>query len=88
MDFAKFAKFNLYGSHTCPSVADTSVATLITPAIIQHFTYGNWKGTMEIQDCLSELFRLLSINPSISLLQHHEIDQMLYQGEAPHRWKN
>jgi hypothetical protein len=67
MDFAKFA--NLHGSHTCPPVSDTSAAALITPAIVQHFAYGNWQGTMEIQDCLSGLFRLLRINLSISLLQ-------------------
>ncbi len=67
MDFAKFA--NLHGSHTCLPFSDTSTAALITPAIVKHFAYGNWQGTMEIHDCLSGLFRLLRINPSISLLQ-------------------
>ena len=50
-DFAKLA--NLHGSKTCPPVADTSAAALITPAIVQHFAYGNWQGTMEVQDCLT-----------------------------------
>ena len=86
MDFAKVA--NLHGNHTWPPVFDTSAAALITPAIVQHFAYGNWQGTMEIQDCMSGLFRQLRINPSISLLQQQEIDQMFYLGEAPHRWKH
>ena len=38
-DFAKLA--NLHGSKTCPPVADTSAAALITPATVQHFAYGN-----------------------------------------------
>ncbi len=42
---------------------------------------------MEGQDCLAGIFNLLRINPSISLLLQHEIDQILLQGEAPHRWK-
>jgi hypothetical protein len=82
-DFAKIA--NLHGNQTCPPVADTSAAALITPTTIQHFAYGNWQGTMEVQDCLNGIFRLLRIDPSISLLQQQEIDQMFYLGEAPHR---
>ena len=53
-DFAKFA--NLHGNQTCPSVADTSAAALITPTIVQHFAYGNWQGTMEVQECLQGIF--------------------------------
>jgi len=41
---------------------------------------------MQVQDCLSGIFRLLGIKPSISLIQQQEIDQMLCLGEAPHWW--
>ncbi len=42
---------------------------------------------MEVQDYLDGIFRLLRLDPSVSLLQQHEIYQMLYLGEAPQRWK-
>jgi len=41
---------------------------------------------MHVQDCLIGIFRTLGIDPSISLLQQREIDQMLCLGEPPHRW--
>jgi hypothetical protein len=63
---------------TCPSVANTSSAALITPDLVWHYAYGKWQGTMEMHDCLSRVFRLFGIDPSISLLEHHEIDKMLY----------
>ena len=47
-DFAKIA--NLHGNNTCPPVTYTSAAALITPDTIQHYAYGNWQGTMEVQD--------------------------------------
>ncbi len=40
---------------------------------------------MKMQDCLTGIFKLLRIDPSVSFLLQHEIDQMLYLGEAPHR---
>ena len=36
--------------------------------MVQHFTYGSYQGTMEVQDYLSGIFNLLQIDPSISLL--------------------
>ena len=42
---------------------------------------------MEVQDYLADIFRLLRLDPSVSLLQQQEIDQMIYLGEAPQRWK-
>ena len=83
--FASIA--NRYKNSECTPVTDRSAADLITPDLIQHFVHGNWQGTMEVQDCLKGIFNLLRINPSISLLLQHEIDQILLQGEAPHRWK-
>jgi hypothetical protein len=77
-DFAKNA--NLHGNNTCSSVNDSSAAALITPDIIQHYAYGNWQGTMEVQDCLSGIFRLLRLDRSISLLQQQGIYQMVYLG--------
>jgi hypothetical protein len=43
---------------------------------------------MEVQDCLTSIFNLLRIDPFVSLLLQYEIDQILLQVEAPHRWKN
>ncbi len=78
---------NLYGNRTFALVSDISSAALITPDIVHHYVHGNWQGTMEVQDCLSSLFRLLRLNPSVFLLQQQEMDQMLLLGEAPQRWK-
>ena len=81
-DFAAIA--NLHGTNqTCPPVTDSSAAALITLDTIQHYVYVNWQGTLEVQDCLAGIFRLLHLEPSVSLLQQQEIDQMLYLGEAP-----
>ena len=71
-DFATIA--NLHGNNTCPPVTDMSVAALVTPDIIQHYAYGNRQGTMEVQDCLASIFRLLRLDPSASFLQQQEID--------------
>jgi len=77
---------NKYTNTTCPIVLDCSAAGPITPDTIQHYVHGNWQGTHQVQDCLIGIFRTLGIDPSISLLQQQEIDQMLRLGEAPHRW--
>ena len=65
---------NQHGNHTCPPVTDSSSAALITPYIGQHYVHGNWQCTTEVHDCLAGLFRLLHLNPSVSLLQQQEID--------------
>jgi hypothetical protein len=51
-----------------PPCLDNSSVALITPDMVQHFTYGSYQGTMEVQDYLSGIFNLLQIDPSISLL--------------------
>ena len=84
-EFATIA--NQHGNNTCPPVKDSSSTVFITPYLIQHYAYGNGQGTMEVQDCMASIFRLLRIDLFISLLQQQEIDQMLYLGEAPQRWK-
>ncbi len=84
-DFATLA--NQYSNATCPPVTKSSSTALLTPGLFHQYAHGKWQGTMEVQDCLTGIFRLLEINPSITLLQQHEIDQMLCLGEAPHRWK-
>jgi hypothetical protein len=64
--FAKIAI--LHGNNTCPPVTDSYAAAFIIPDIIQHYAYGNRQGTMEVQDCLGGIFRLLRLDPSNSLL--------------------
>jgi len=83
--FATFA--NLHGNHTCPPVIDSSSAAFITPYIVQHYAHGSCHGITEVQECLTGLFRLLNLNPSVSLLQQQEIDQTFLLGGAPQRWK-
>ena len=83
-DFASLA--NSYTNITGPTVLDCSGTEPITPAIIQHFVHGNWQNTIQVQECLTGIFRTLGIDPSISLLQQQEIDQMLCLKEAPRRW--
>ena len=68
-----------------PPCPDSSSVAHITPGLVQHFTHGNYQGTVEIHDCLSGIFNLLRVDPSISILQHQEIYQILCLGEAPHR---
>ncbi len=74
-NFATIA--NQYSNDTCSHVRDSSSDAHITPDLVHHYAHGNWQGTMEAQYCLDGIFRLLDIEPSISLLQQHEIDQML-----------
>ena len=64
---------------------DMSRAARIRPSQIHHYVFGEWQGTLEVQECLEGIFRILQIDPSISLLQQHEIDQILCLGEAPTR---
>ena len=76
----------LYHDHTSPSCEDVYFATLIRPSEIQHFVCVGWQGTLEIQECLDGLFKVLQLDPSTSLLQKQELDQILCLGEAPTRW--
>ena len=59
---------------------------LLRPSQIHHYVYGEWQGTLEIQECLDGIFSILELDPAISLLQQPEIDQILCLGEAPTRW--
>ena len=83
----KFASLALLQKdHTCPPRVDVSGVALIRPSQIHHYVYGEWQGTLEIKECLEGIFRLLQLDPAISLLQQLEIDQILFIGEAPTRW--
>ncbi len=69
-----------------PPCMDVSGVALLYPSHIHHYVYGVWQSSLEIQDCPDGIFKILQINPSIALLQQHEIDQILCLGEAPSRW--
>ena len=62
---------------------DVSGVELLRPSQIHHYVYGEWQGTLEIQQCLEGIFKILQLDPIISLLQLPEIDQILRIGEAP-----
>ncbi len=76
----------LQEDHSCPPCRDISGAALILPSQIHRYVFGSWKDTLEVQDCLEGILRLLQLDPSISLLQQPVIDQILCLGEAPTRW--
>ena len=45
-----------------------------------------WQGTLEIQEYLEGILKILQLNPAISLLRQPEIDHPLCKGEAPTKW--
>jgi hypothetical protein len=74
-----------YNEESCPPCMDTFEVTTLRPSLIQHYTYGGWQGTLEVQDCLDGIFKLFRIDPSISLIQSLEAGQFLVLGETPAR---
>ena len=76
----------LYQDHTCMPCENASCVALICPSQIQHFVYGSWQCTLETQECVEGLYRILKIDPSIPQLQQPESDQIVCLGEAPTRW--
>ena len=83
-EFATLA--TLQKDHACPPCRNVSGVALLHPSKIHHYVYGEWQGSLEVHDCLDGIFNILQINSSIALLKQHEIDQILYMGEAPMRW--
>jgi hypothetical protein len=65
---------------------DVSRVALLRPSLIQHCVYGGLQGTLEVQECLDVIFKLLRLDPSISLLQLLVAGHFLVLGEAPLRW--
>jgi hypothetical protein len=85
LEFAKIA--NRHTPATCPSVTDSSGYALITPANVRFFSHGNSQSSLVVQDCLEGIFRLLKLDPSVSLIQQTKINDMLLYGITPTRWK-
>ena len=83
LDFAKIA--NRHTPATCPSVKDSSGYVLITPANVRFFSHGNWQSSLAVQDCLEGIFRLLQLDPSVSLIHQTEISDMILYGITPTR---
>ena len=69
----------------CQPCMDVSGVALLRPSLIQHYAYGGWQGILEIQECLDGIFKLLLLDPSISLIQPLEAAQLLVLGEVPSR---
>jgi len=59
----------LQKDHTCPSCRDVPEVALLRPSQIHHYVYGDWQGTLKIQECLDGIFKILQLDPAISLLQ-------------------
>ena len=64
----------LHKNHSCPPCLDVSGAEYIRPSQMHHFVFGEWQGTLEVQEWLEGVFKLLQLDPSISLMQEPEID--------------
>jgi len=70
---------------SCIPCTDASSEALLRRSQIERYSYGTWQDTREVQYCMEGIFKLLQIDPSISLLQQPELDQILCMGEAPTR---
>jgi hypothetical protein len=66
-EFATLA--TLQSDHACPPCRDLSGTAFILPSQIHHYVYGEWQGTMDVQDCIDGIFNILRINPSLALLR-------------------
>ena len=62
------ALFDYYADDTCTPWCCVSGAALLRPSQIKHYTYGNWQSDLDVRDCLEGLFKLLRLDPSISLM--------------------
>ncbi len=83
-EFSEIA--NQYKDTTCLPCVDVSGIAHLRPSLIQIYTYSGWQGTLEIHECLDDIFKLLRLDPFISLIQPLEAAQILVLGEAPARW--
>jgi len=75
-----------YDDDSCLPCMNVSGVALLHPSLIHHYTYGGWQGTLKVQECLDGPFKLLHLDPSISLIQPLEADQFLVLGEASSWW--
>jgi len=82
-EFASLALLHM--DRTCPPCMDVLGVALIRPSQIHFYVFGEWQGTLEVQECLERVFRIPQLDPSISLLQQQELDQVFCLGEAPTR---
>jgi len=74
----KFADLTAeYDDNTCPLCMDVPGVSLLRPSLIYHYTYGSCQDTLEIQECLDGIFKLIRLDPSISLIQPLEAGQFL-----------
>ena len=55
----------LQKDNTCPSCREVSGVALLHPYRIHHYIYGEWQSTIEIQECLGGIFKILQIDPAI-----------------------
>jgi hypothetical protein len=75
-----------YEVESCPPCMDTSGIAILRPPLIQHYTHGGWQGTLKVQESLDGIFKLLHLDPSISMIKSLEAAQFLVLGESPTRW--
>ena len=61
----------------------SGVASLLRPSLVQHYTYGGWQGTLEVQEYMEGIFKLLRLDPSVSLIQPLEAGQFIVLAKPP-----
>ncbi len=83
-EFATLALLQM--EDTCPPCRDVSRDALLRPSQIHHYFFGEWQGTLEIQECLDGIFKIFLIDFAIYLLHQPKIDQSLCLREALTRW--
>jgi hypothetical protein len=85
-EFAKLVKS--LSDDTCTPCYDVSGLARLCPSQIKHYIYGGWQSDLDVQDCMEGIFKLFHLNPSISLMQQPEMDQLLRTEQVPTRWSH
>ena len=58
-----------YDDYSCILCEDASSVALLRLSQIERYVYWAWQDTQEVQNCMEGIFKILQIDPSISLLQ-------------------
>ena len=84
-EFAEVVRSHTTAScHPCPDVSGVSDIAL---SDVLDFSFGSWQSDAWVALCLEGIFKILNLDPAISLLNQAEINQLLTRGDTPTRWR-
>ena len=63
-----------YNDYSCIPCEDASSVSLLRPSQIKRYVHGAWQDIQEVYDCMEGIFKILQIDPSISLLKQQDMD--------------